>query len=89
MTTFLRSLKKGFFLGILILGLSGNLLAKTSKGNPKVLLKTTMGDITLELDSKKAPITVKNFFAYVKKGTYEGTVLHRVIDNFMVQGWRT
>ncbi len=86
MTAFLRSLKKGLFLGILILGLNGNLLAKTSKGNPKVLLKTTMGDITLELDSKKAPITVKNFLAYVKKGTYEGTVFHRVIDNFMVQG---
>jgi len=45
-----------------------------------------MGDITLELNSKKAPITVKNFLAYVKKGTYEGTVFHRVIDNFMVQG---
>ena len=86
MTTLFRSLKKGLFLSFLALGLSTQLSAKNGPANPKVLLKTTMGDITLELDAKKAPETVKNFLKYVKKGTYEGTVFHRVIDNFMIQG---
>ena len=52
----------------------------------KVLLKTNKGDITLELDAAKAPITVKNFLEYVNKKHYDGTVFHRVIDGFMIQG---
>jgi peptidyl-prolyl cis-trans isomerase B (cyclophilin B) len=52
----------------------------------KVLLKTNKGDITLTLDSAKAPKTVANFLEYVKKGHYDGTIFHRVIDNFMIQG---
>ena len=52
----------------------------------KVLLKTTMGDITLELDEEKAPVTVANFLAYVDKKHYDGTIFHRVISNFMIQG---
>jgi peptidyl-prolyl cis-trans isomerase B (cyclophilin B) len=52
----------------------------------KVLLKTNKGDITLTLDSAKAPNTVANFLEYVKKGHYDSTIFHRVIDNFMVQG---
>ena len=52
----------------------------------KVLLKTNKGDITLTLDSAKAPTTVANFLEYVKKGHYDGTIFHRVIDNFMIQG---
>jgi len=52
----------------------------------KVLLKTNKGDITLTLDSAKAPKTVANFLEYVKKGHYECTIFHRVIDNFMIQG---
>ena len=51
-----------------------------------VLLKTNHGDITLQLDSAKAPKTVENFLAYVKSGHYDGTIFHRVIDNFMIQG---
>ncbi len=51
-----------------------------------VLLKTNKGDIVLELDAKKAPETVKNFVNYVKDGQYDGTVFHRVIKGFMVQG---
>ncbi|MBS0556864.1 MAG: peptidyl-prolyl cis-trans isomerase [Proteobacteria bacterium] len=54
--------------------------------NPKVLLHTSMGDITLELYPDKAPKTVENFLQYVKDGFYDGTVFHRVINNFMVQG---
>jgi peptidyl-prolyl cis-trans isomerase A (cyclophilin A) len=51
-----------------------------------VKLATTMGDIVLELDAAKAPKTVENFVQYVKAGHYDGTVFHRVIPNFMVQG---
>lgn len=55
--------------------------------NPKVDLHIAGGGvITLELDEQKAPKTVANFLAYVKKGHYDGTIFHRVIDGFMVQG---
>lgn len=53
---------------------------------PKVLLKTTKGDITIELDAEKAPESSKNFLAYVKDGFYNKTVFHRVMEEFMVQG---
>ncbi|MES2661527.1 MAG: peptidylprolyl isomerase [Verrucomicrobiota bacterium] len=52
----------------------------------KVKLKTSLGDIVLELDAGKAPVTVENFLGYVKKKHYDGTVFHRVIGNFMIQG---
>ena len=53
---------------------------------PQVSLKTTMGEIVLELDQEKAPKTVANFLQYVKSGHYKGTIFHRVIDGFMIQG---
>ncbi len=52
----------------------------------QVLLTTTAGDITIELDDAKAPSTVANFLRYVASGHYDGTVFHRVIRGFMVQG---
>ncbi len=51
-----------------------------------VRLKTNYGDIVLELDQEKAPKTVANFLEYVRSGFYDGTVFHRVIDGFMIQG---
>ncbi|MFC6443361.1 MAG: peptidyl-prolyl cis-trans isomerase [Alcaligenaceae bacterium] len=54
--------------------------------NPKVLLQTNKGDITLELDAEKAPNTTQNFLNYVNAGFYNGTIFHRVINNFMIQG---
>jgi peptidyl-prolyl cis-trans isomerase B (cyclophilin B) len=51
-----------------------------------VLLTTNHGNIKLELDAEKAPKTVENFLAYVKSGHYNGTIFHRVIDGFMIQG---
>jgi len=54
--------------------------------NPKVILDTTKGQITIELYPGKAPETVKNFLAYVDGGFYNGTIFHRVIPNFMIQG---
>lgn len=51
-----------------------------------VTMKTSLGDITLELNKEKAPLSVENFLKYVDAGFYEGTIFHRVIDGFMVQG---
>jgi len=51
-----------------------------------VKLETTMGDVVIELDEEKAPVTVQNFLNYVRDGFYDGTIFHRVIPNFMVQG---
>ncbi|MBF8176560.1 MAG: peptidyl-prolyl cis-trans isomerase [Burkholderiaceae bacterium] len=51
-----------------------------------VLLTTNHGNITIELDAEKAPKTVENFLAYVNSGHYAGTIFHRVIDGFMIQG---
>ena len=61
-------------------------IAPAPAANPKVLLHTSMGDITVELYPDKAPKTVENFLQYVKEGFYDGTVFHRVINNFMIQG---
>lgn len=52
----------------------------------KATIETSMGSITLELDEVKAPVTVKNFLDYAKAGHYDGTIFHRVIDGFMIQG---
>ncbi len=55
-------------------------------GHPVIKLETTMGDIVLELDAEKAPKTAANFVQYVEEGFYDGTIFHRVIDGFMIQG---
>lgn len=59
---------------------------KSMSTNPRVKMTTNMGDIVISLDAAKAPKTVANFLAYVKDGFYDGTIFHRVIDGFMVQG---
>lgn len=51
-----------------------------------IRLETSKGDILIELDSEKAPKTAENFLSYVKQGHYDGTIFHRVIDGFMIQG---
>ena len=66
--------------------LAGILLAANVWAAPTVELKTSMGDIILELDPGKAPKTVANFLKYVKEGFYNGTIFHRVMPGFMVQG---
>ncbi|MDR6214989.1 peptidylprolyl isomerase [Paracidovorax wautersii] len=59
---------------------------QAQEATPKVRLSTTLGDIVVQLDPAKAPKTVDNFLAYVKDKHYDGTVFHRVIDGFMIQG---
>jgi peptidyl-prolyl cis-trans isomerase A (cyclophilin A) len=65
-----------------VIGLGASLAAQAQK----VKLATSLGDIVVELDAAKAPKTVDNFVQYVKAGHYDGTVFHRVIDGFMIQG---
>lgn len=69
-----------------VIVLVGVILIMAGNENPKVLMKTSEGDITIELYPKEAPITVENFLTYVNEGFYSGTVFHRVISNFMIQG---
>jgi peptidyl-prolyl cis-trans isomerase B (cyclophilin B) len=63
-------------------------LATAAEQAPRVRLETTMGNIVLELDTERAPLTVENFLAYVNDGFYDGTIFHRVIDGFMIQQTR-
>jgi len=68
----------------LILGAGSS--ARAERRNPLVKLETSMGDITLELYPDKAPVTVANFLEYVNAGFFNGTIFHRVISTFMIQG---
>jgi len=63
-----------------------SIAAQERSAHPQVLLETSKGVITLELYPDKAPVTVENFLAYVDSGFYDGTVFHRVIPKFMIQG---
>jgi peptidyl-prolyl cis-trans isomerase B (cyclophilin B) len=54
--------------------------------NPRVVLETSKGKIVIELDAAKAPKSTENFLSYVRSGFYDGTIFHRVIDSFMIQG---
>jgi peptidyl-prolyl cis-trans isomerase A (cyclophilin A) len=70
--------------GLLVLAPAA--LAQAAPSAAKVRLQTSMGDIVLQLDAGKAPVTVDNFLQYVRAGHYNGTLFHRVIDGFMIQG---
>jgi len=71
---------------LLALALAPGEPASAPAGAPRVALDTSMGRIVIELNAQKAPKTVDNFLAYVKAGFYDGTIFHRVIPGFMVQG---
>lgn len=69
--------------------LTAVLLAAPADGQaaePTVKLETSMGDIVVQLNSHKAPLSTANFLQYVKSGFYDGTIFHRVIKGFMIQG---
>ena len=72
-------------LPLLILA-AATILSAQTPANPQVVMKTSKGDIVLELDPDRAPVTVKNFLAYVDAKFYDGTIFHRVINGFMIQG---
>jgi peptidyl-prolyl cis-trans isomerase A (cyclophilin A) len=74
------------FLLTAALGAGIDVTAKDKKANPRVLMQTSLGDIELDLNPAKAPISVENFLGYVNAGFYANTVFHRVIQGFMIQG---
>jgi len=78
----MRPLAAAGFLALLAAGAA----AQDKGAAPRVLLATSLGDVTIQLEPEKAPKTVANFLDYVKAGHYDGTVFHRVIDGFMIQG---
>lgn len=67
-------------------GLLLSAVAFAATAAPRVEMQTTLGKITLELDAAKAPKSVENFLQYARSGQYDGTIFHRVIDGFMIQG---
>jgi peptidyl-prolyl cis-trans isomerase B (cyclophilin B) len=86
----LHRLASGLFVALMLLSFgvkafSAEEQAKTP-ANPVVVIKTSLGDIRVELFEDKAPATVKNFLRYADEKFYDGTIFHRVIDDFMIQG---
>ncbi len=71
---------------IFIFSATAGLAAAAERSKPLVKLETSMGEIVLELNSEKAPATTANFLQYVNDGFYNGTIFHRVISGFMIQG---
>ncbi len=74
-----------FAIGMLCLAVVFVAPFANAQEDPVVVIETSMGDITVELNAKRAPISVENFLTYVKEGFYDGTIFHRVIPNFMAQ----
>ena len=70
----------------LALGSAASSALAAQPGDPRVELKTSMGSIVVQLEPSRAPVTVKNFVRYVEEGFYNGTIFHRVIPGFMIQG---
>lgn len=81
----LKKLLVSAMLGLCLAATAGAEEAKTGK-NPLVVMETSLGTVKMELFQKEAPISVKNFLDYTKSGYYNGTIFHRVIPNFMIQG---
>jgi len=81
----MRTIARTLTLAALLLTLAATPL-RAADNNPVVKMDTSLGSVLLVLDAKAAPVTVANFLAYVDKGNYNGTIFHRVINGFMIQG---
>ena len=84
MPTKLKQQARRAFMGLVVTGLGG--WSAYAQAAPSVQFQTSAGDFVIELNAEKAPKTVENFLQYVNDKHYEGTIFHRVIDGFMVQG---
>lgn len=73
-------------LAVIVLALGCGKKTQSEPEKKMVKLQTSMGDIIVELNEEAAPVTVKNFLTYVEEGFYDGTIFHRVINDFMIQG---
>ena len=80
------ALRKLVLMGIVAAMTLGSAGPADAQDNPVVVLETSLGSMTIELFRDRAPITVGNFLGYVEDGFFEGTIFHRVIPNFMIQG---
>ncbi|EAQ96773.2 peptidylprolyl isomerase [Congregibacter litoralis] len=76
----------GMFLSVVAAATLAQSSSETPLPNPQVVITTNVGTITVRLFRDKAPLTVENFLSYVEDGFYDGTIFHRVIPNFMIQG---
>lgn len=79
-------LKTIYFFFLILLFAVFPFVVSAEQANPQVVMKTSKGDITIELYPDKAPVTVKNFLSYVNQKFFDGTIFHRVIKGFMIQG---
>jgi len=82
----IQSGKLPLFAALFATFFAGQGVAADRDPHPRVLLKTSEGDIVIELDRDKAPVTVDNFLGYAQRGFYDGTIFHRAIKGFMIQG---
>jgi cyclophilin family peptidyl-prolyl cis-trans isomerase len=80
----MKSLLCGLGILVAVAAIQGSVSAQSK--NPVVVVATSLGDFTVQLDQEKAPLSVANFLAYVKANHYDGTIFHRVIRGFMIQG---
>lgn len=80
------ALRKFVLMGVVAAMTLGSAGPADAQDNPVVVLETSLGSMTVELFRDRAPITVDNFLGYVEDGFFEGTIFHRVIPNFMIQG---
>lgn len=87
MSHFFQRINYGIMGALMLMGMAFATPSVAQEANmKKVLIQTNMGNIVIQLDSAKAPITVENFVTYVNDGFYNGTLFHRVIPGFMIQG---
>jgi len=77
---------KRIMMVLAVMCLSAGIASAESKKNPVIEMETSLGKIKIELFEKEAPVSVANFLEYAKSGYYDGTIFHRVIANFMIQG---
>jgi peptidyl-prolyl cis-trans isomerase B (cyclophilin B) len=82
----MRDLSTKFLLSVFSLFMALNVMAQQPDNQPRVKIETSEGVVVLELNPVKAPISVENFLGYVNDGYYDGTIFHRIIPNFMIQG---
>jgi peptidyl-prolyl cis-trans isomerase B (cyclophilin B) len=78
--------RAGLFVSLFLLGCTAFCQPLAAAGNPTAVIHTSKGEIGLELFADQAPISVENFIAYARSGFYDGTIFHRVISDFMIQG---
>jgi peptidyl-prolyl cis-trans isomerase A (cyclophilin A) len=74
------------FVAFVMVALSAGTVLAAGKHNPVVLMETNLGNVKVELFAKEAPVSVRNFLEYTKSGFFNGTIFHRVIPGFMIQG---